>query len=66
MVKEASPTARILLVGTQKDWDPVDWTSQGSAARRKDGEPVAHLAAQPANCMQHIRCTRLSERPLRG
>lgn len=35
MVKEASPTARILLVGTQKDWDPVEWASQGSEARRK-------------------------------
>ena len=35
MVKEASPTCRVLLVGTQKDWDPVDWTSQGSEARRK-------------------------------
>ena len=35
MVKEASPTARILLVGTQKDRDPVDWATQGSEARRK-------------------------------
>ena len=31
-----------------------------------EGEPVAHLAAQPASCMRHIRCTRLSERPPRG
>ena len=48
MVKEASPTARILLVGTQKDWDPVDWASQGSEARWKvSPSPTAASAREP-------------------